>query len=333
MNYTNVVFKGIGVYHPRREIPNSYFVDHFHNLGVDITKILKSCGRENRYFADKKYENVVTMATEASKKALSKAKLSTKEIDAIIFATDTPEYLCPSNALLLNDALQAENANLSFDINTNCTGMLTGIDIASRLLISNPNLKRILLAGSMFASLIANKRDPLIYPNFADSAAAVILEKIEEDHKRGFIDSNFKTDTFEKNKFVNPSSGMTKIFDNIPVEEKKFSCYPEYSKFVADEWTQLIKDMLFRNNVAVEDIKQFFFSQYSLSLAEETLKQLNLPSDKHTYVGNKYGYTGVTSPILALNYALRHNTLNDGDLIVFCSIGAGYNICSILFKI
>lgn len=331
--HQNVVMKGVGAYHPKHEMTNSFFVDHFKKMGVDVGSLLSHLGRDKRFFAEKGSENVITMAAEASKKALSKAHLLASDIDMIIFATDTPEYLCPSNALLLNDRLKAENANLAFDINTNCTGMLTAIDTASRLLLANCNLKRAIVAGSMFASLIANKKDPIVYSNFADSGAAIILEKVEEPEKRGFIDSNFKIDTFVKEKFVNPKSGMSKIYDDIPLEKKKFTLDPFDTSFMVDEWSVLINDMLARNSTNVGQIKQFFFSQFSQPDAENTLRRLNLPISKHTYVGNKYGYTGVTSPVLALNYALRHNLLHKYDKIVFCSVGAGYNICSILFSI
>jgi 3-oxoacyl-[acyl-carrier-protein] synthase-3 len=327
------VLKGIGTYHPKKELPNSFFINHFNQMGVDVKGLLSHLGHEKRYFAEKGSENVITMASQAANRALEKAKLTPKDIDMIVFATDTPEYLCPSNALLLNDSLKADNANIVFDINSNCIGMLTGMEVASRMLMGNQHLKRALVAGSMFASLIANKNDPVVYSNFADSGAAVILEKVEENKRRGFLDSNFKTDTFVKEKFLNPRMGMSKIYDDIPLENKKFTLDPFDTSFIANEWFKLINGMLDRNNMTVDQVKQFFFSQFSQPDAETTLRKFNLPVNKHTFVGNKYGYTGVTSPILALNQAMRHNILHEGDKIIFCSVGAGYNICSILFQL
>lgn len=331
--YQNVILRGIGTYHPKHRIDNSYFVDHFNEKGIDVRGLLNHLGRETRYFADKNNENVITMATEASKQALERANLKPKDIDMILFATDTPEYLCPSNALCLNDALHAENANLVFDINSNCIGMLTGMEVASRIIMGNPNIKRALVAGSMFASLIANRNDPVVFSNFADSGAAIILEKVEEKAKRGFLDSNFKTDPVVKGKFVNPMAGMSKIFDDIPIENKKFTLDPFDTSFIVKEWYKLITTMLARNNMTVEQVKQFFFSQFSQPDAENTLHEFHLPTTKHTFVGNKYGYTGVTSPIMALDSAIDKNVLHEGDTIVFCSVGAGYNICSILFQL
>lgn len=333
MSYQNIILKSVGIYHPKREVPNSFFIDHFKESGMDITELLKIMRRKNRFFADKDTENVITMAAAASKKALAKAELEPKDIDIIIFATDTPEYLCPSNALLLNDTLKTENANVAFDINCNCTGMLTGIDVATRILMTNPHVKRALVVGSMFASISLNTDDFIVYPNFGDSGAAVILEKVDEEQKRGFIDSNFKTDPLVKNNYVNPPLGMSKIYDDIPINDKKLSWNHVRPHFCVNGWTVLINDLLKRNNMDVTQIKQFFFSQISVPNIENTLKRLNLTFDKQTYVGDKYGYTGVTSTIMALNYAFRQKTISKGDTIVLCAVGAGYNMVSILLTL
>lgn len=175
--YQNIVFSGIGTYHPSNEIDNEFFIEHFKKMDIQVEGLMNFLGRNKRYFADKENENVITMGYEASKKALANAHLVSEDIDMIIFATDTPEFLCPSNALLLNGELKAKNAHLVFDINSNCIGMLTAINVASRIMMSDDRIKKALVVGGIFASLISSQIDPVVYSNFADSGAALVLEK------------------------------------------------------------------------------------------------------------------------------------------------------------
>ncbi len=331
--YQNIVFSGIGTYHPSNEIDNAFFIDHFKKMDIQVEGLMNTLGREKRYFADKKNENVITMGAAAAKKALANAHLASEDIDMIIFATDTPEFLCPSNALLLNGELEAKNAHLVFDINSNCIGMLTAINVASRIMLSDERIKKALVVGSMFASLISSQIDPVVYSNFADSGAALVLERIEAPEKFGFIDSNFQTDPCVKDKFVMPKAGFTKMYDpTVNIEDKKFRLEPFDTSFIAKEWCKLIHTLLEKNRINISEIKNFMFSQFSRPDAELALEMLGLEKNMHSYVGDKYGYTGVTSPILAFHDALENNKINKGDYVVFCSVGAGYNICSILYK-
>ena len=332
--YQNVIFTGIGMYHPENEVDNEFFIDHFSKMDIQIESLLKSLGKEKRFLDIDGNETVITMAEKACLIALEEANLKPEEIDGLIFATDSPEYVCPSNALLTNEVLGMVNAHLCFDINSNCTGMITAFDVAARLMRENPALNKIIVIGSLLSSLIASKIDPVVYSTFADSAVALVIEKKNEEYRRGFIDSNYKTKPKDSLKFVNPAVGYSNIYNpNICVENKKFRLTPFENSYVPDEWRKLIDDLLERNGYNITDINQFFFSQFSKAFIDEMLGIYSLGEDKLTYVGDKYGYTGVSSPFVALYDALHENKVKQGDNLVFCSIGAGYNINSILYKL
>ncbi|MCX7709432.1 MAG: ketoacyl-ACP synthase III [Clostridia bacterium] len=331
--YQNIVFSGVGTYHPANKVGNEYFIEHFKQMDIKVEGLMNHLGRKTRYFANRKSENVVTMGLEASRKALINANLVPEDIDMIIFATDTPEFLCPSNALLLNDQLKAKNAHLVFDLNSNCIGMLTAISVASRIMMSDANINKALVVGSMFASLMASQIDPVVYSNFADSGAALVLEKKEAPERIGFIDSNFKTDTCVKENFLMPKVGLSKMFDaSIDIEDKKLRLDPFDTSFIAKEWCELITELLEKNNVELSEVSNFMFSQFSKPDAELTLEMLGVDKNMHSYIGDKYGYTGVTSPIIAFHDAVKNNQVKRGDNIVFCSVGGGYNISAILYK-
>lgn len=332
--YQNIVFKGVGTYHPATKTSNSYYIKHFKSMGIDVSGLIEHLGRNTRCIADAKNENAVTMAYQASLKALLTSNVQPEEIDIIIFGTDSPEKLIPSNALLLHDRLNTVNAHQIFDLNSNCIGMLSAIDVASRLLQSNTRLNKALVVGSFLGSFISSKTDPVCYSNMADAAAAVILERVEEPYKRGFIDTNFKTDPLVKDAFQFPACGFSKLYDNeTDMEDKKLRLDPFDTSFICKEWVDLMQVLFERCNISKYNIKQFFFSQFSKPDAETTLDLMSVGLDKYTYIGNKYGYTGLTSPIIAYNEALSNKSIDYGDYVVFCTVGAGYNICALLYRL
>ncbi len=331
--HNNVLIQGVGTFHPATEVDNAYFIEHFRHHGIEVEGLLRALGKEKRRLDRDGKETIITMATKAAKEALKSCNTEAKDIDMIIFATDSPEYLCPSNALILHDILGTVNAHMTFDMNTNCTGMLTAFDVASRLLKSDPSKKKALIIGGLHVSMLASHMDPVIYGNFADAAAAVVLEVVEEEQERGFLDAIMQTETSCTMNFAMPKHGFSKIYDeSIPLNDRKFQLDPFDTSFVPKVWARTTKELLEQYDYGIEDLNHILFSQFSLSLINDTLTLLNLDTSIHTYVGNQYGYTGVTSPFISFYEALKLGNISTGDLLIFCSVGAGYNTSTILYR-
>lgn len=327
----NVIMLGTGVYVPPNKVYNDYFVQHFHEMGLESEGLMEHLGRRKRYLANPD-ESSLSMGYKAAQNALEKLHMDPEELDMIVFVSDTPEYTFPTNALRLNKLLGAKNAHTVFDMNCNCIGMLTALDLVTRYVQSKTRIKKILVVGSLHISAIANKNDTMIYPNFADSAAAVILENLEEVEKRGFLDSTVFTDPSFEDTFLMPACGNSKMFsDNIPVENKRLQFTTFDFSFLSVNWTAIINRLLERNNAKAEEINHFIFSQFSDPANMETLKNLGVGEDKYTFVGKEYGYTGVTSPIVALNRTWKR-LAEPGKQVVFCSVAAGYSMTSLLYK-
>ncbi|KNF08630.1 3-oxoacyl-[acyl-carrier-protein] synthase III [Gottschalkia purinilytica] len=334
MGYHNIVIEGTGIYHPSNKVTNDYFINHFNNLDIEVDGLLNHLERNSRYLSNDPTETVITMAYQSCLNALKNSNTDINEIDMIIFATDTPEYTSPSNALKLMDLLKATNAKMVYDTNSNCIGMLSAIDQASRILKTHRKYKKALIVGSLLISSVVSHNDPVTYPNFGDAAAALILTKKLESIERGFIDSTHYTKTTEHNNILMPKIGYSKVIrDNMVNEEdKKWFWDPFDADFVSEYWTRLINEVTEDNNLTPNDIDYYFFSQFTNPGAKETLNQLNVHIDKLVYVGDKYGYTGVTSPILALHTSLEQNKIKDGNYAIFCSVGSGSTTISILYK-
>lgn len=90
------------------------------------------------------------------KNALEQTNMSPDELDMIVFATDTPEYTSPTNALKLNQMLKAVNANRVYDMNCNCIGMLVAMDMVATYMKQRKSVKKTLVVGSMHVSSVVN---------------------------------------------------------------------------------------------------------------------------------------------------------------------------------
>ncbi len=335
MKYENINIISTGTYHPKNKVDNGYFIEHFNKLGMEVSGLLKHLEREYRYLSDDPDETVISMGYRASVKALQEAGIEIGDIDLLVFATDTPEYTSPANAVKVLDMFGGAKIKMAYDTNTNCLGMVTAIDQASRILMTNKRFKRALVVGGILFSSVSNQYDIVSYSNFGDAAAAVVLEKVEEEERRGFIDSVHLAQTSESNYILMPKVGFSKLIrDGIENEEdKKWSWEPFDGSFISDAWVDLIHELTEDNDMAPSDIDHLIFSQFTIPDARLALEKLGLEEDRTTYIGNEYGYTGTTSPILALDRAIKSERVKKGDYVTLASMGSGSLISVLLFKL
>ena len=335
MMFTNIKIQGIGIYKPKRTVRNDYFINHFANKGIEVESLMNHLGKNKRYLVDKATENSITMAIEASKMALDNAKVSPEELDGIVFVTNTPEYLSPANARIISNKLGCKNAHFVFDMNNDCIGFITAMDIMIPYVKSNSSINKLLIVSSLNISSVVSENDPITYPNVADGSSAVILQKTEEAEERGVLCSNYFTDSNYYNTIVNPVCGYSKIHDmDVPIEDKKLIWNPFDFSFLSDNWTRLIREMLDKRELQPHNVDHYLFSQFSKTDIIETARKLEVDfnKDNFTYIGDEYGYTGPTSPILALYHAVKENKVKEDSYAVLCSVAAGYTMGSILYK-
>ena len=331
-----IVMKSVGMYHPKNKVNNEYFVNHFSkidlDLGVKVSHLLQHLGRDERYLADFSKENVVTMAIEASKSAIEAAKISVEELDGVIFSTDTPEYTSPTNAIMLRNALAAENAHTVYDINANCVGMVVALDQVQALMKSNKRLQKILVVGATMIHHYGLDTDPITYSCIGDAAVAVVLEAIESEKTIGFIDSVYATKTDLQDYVLMPECGMSNVYNSeIPADQKGWKWKPFDTTEPEERCGEIIKQVLEDNDYMVEQAKMIFMSQFSVDSLGKVANKLNTPKEQFKYIGNCYAYTGTSSPLLAYYHAVEDQEIEPEDVLVFCSVGSGLTAASVLY--
>lgn len=336
MREQNINIISTGIYHPSNRVHNDYFINHFNEMGIEVEGLLNHLEREYRYISNDPNETVITMGYKASISALEEANLNIKDIDLLIFATDTPEYTSPSNAIKVLEMLGGSDIRIkmAYDTNSNCLGMITALDQASRILMTNKRFKRALVVGGILFSSVGSPNDSVSYANFGDAAAAVVLEKVEENEKRGFIDSIHLAQTAECNNILMPRAGYSKVIKGEIENEddKKWSWEPFDGNFISDVWVDLIKQIAEDNEIKAKNINHLIFSQFTIPDARLTLEKLDIDKNRTTYIGNEFGYTGTTSPIIALDRALKLGKIKKNDYVTLSSMGSGSVVTVLLFR-
>lgn len=321
---TSVKISAINSYHPAEIRDNSYYIKKHPNI-KNLNELLVSFGRDKRCIADPDNENVLTMSFKAAKPIVNDS-----DIDIIIFASTTIEYLSPTHALLLHKELNIKHNCICIDMNTNCLGMLTILEQAAMMLKSKNSYRKALIVSADHVSRYANPNE--LFPDvlFGDAAVAMVLEKREDNLGAGLIDSLYYTDSQYADAIVFPRHGLSHS-QNMQTETfywGNFAGTPSLPFAVEG-----IKLQLKNNKLKFKDVRCFFFSQLSKNHIEVIKNELDLSWDDIEYIGDQYGYTGGNSLFVAYESRLKKGLLRDGDLIVFWSLGAGFQSSVVLWRL
>lgn len=326
----NATIIASGAYAPEKIVPNSYFNEL---LGEDVDTWL----RENVHIYERRWtsenESTADLAEKAALQAIERAGISVEDIDLIVLSTDTPEFVSPSTASVVQNRLGAVNAG-TFDINTACAGFVTALDIGSKYIKADEQYNHVLIIGAYNMSKYLNMEDKKTVTLFADGAGAVVLKASTEENK-GFLSSELIS-RGEYNEWMGIYAGGTKQ----PVSEAVIANHDHQLKFVKrfpkelnpEMWSAMAQKLSSRIDVPIADVDHFFITQININSIWETLDRLEVPREKGYTVMHHYGYTGSACIPMAFNEAWEKGKVNAGDLIYFIGSGGGLAFASAAFR-
>lgn len=316
----NAIIAGIGAYAPERVVPNTYFNEL---LGEDVDNWL----RENVQIYERRWcapdESTADLCERAARLALERADLPADALDLIIVATDTPEFISPSTASVLQDRLAAKNAG-TFDVNTACAGFVTALDIGSKYLRADEQYRYVLVVGAYAMSKYLNPKDKKTVTLFADGAGAVVLQAAAED--RGVLATKLVSEGQYNEWMGIYAGGAHKPVDTGVLErhEHQLQFVRKFPKELnPDIWTSMALDLCSRLAILPEEIAHFFITQINVHSIWETMDRLGLPRDRAHTVMHYYGYTGSACIPMALNDAYEKGKLHPGQWLFFIGSGGG----------
>ena len=319
-----------GSYVPERVVNNAE-IDEL--LGVSTSQWLEeNVGiLERRWMSDD--QSTSDLVVEAAKRALEKAGVSPDELDLIIVSTDTPDYLSPSTAIVVQYKLKALNAG-SFDINSACAGWVTALDLGARYLATEPGMKYVLVAGGYGMSRYLNFQDKKTANLFADGAGAAILGVGDGP---GFLASKL----FAKGEYHDALGIYCGGTFRPPTPENIELYGPPVVEFVrkfpktfnTEYWPKLVRGALDKVDLTFDDVDMFLWTQLNLRTIEHIMELLNQPIEKTHWVMDKWGYTGSPCVVMALDDAISQGKgPKPGDKVVFCASGGGISMAASVWQ-
>ncbi len=272
-----------------------------------------------------------SMGIEAARKALENAKLEAEDIDLIILTTESPDYMTPSSACLIQGAIGAKHAT-AFDMNAACTGFIYGL-VTAQQFIANGVFKHALIIGCEALSKVTDWKDRNTCVLFGDGAGAVVLGEVQEDY--GILNSYLGSDGTVGMNITLPNLYLTEE-EKVKRPNGKFNSVwmdgTEVFKFAVKAMSSATIKVLEDINMRVEDIDFIFPHQANTRIIDGAIKKLGVTDDKLHYIIQKYGNISSASIPVALDEANREGKLKKGDNMVLVGFGGGLTWGSIALK-
>lgn len=327
----NAIIIGTGSHVPEKILTND---DLNQNLGEDINEFVTNIiGITERHISAED-ESAADLATEAAKKALEAANVKAEELDLIVLATDTPEYISPATSVVVQHRLGAKNAG-TFDVNCACAGFVTALDTATKYIIADESYNKVLVIGVYAMSKFIDWKEKKTSTIFADGAGAVILQSTEEKG-RGMLASKLVADGSFHDHMGVYAGGTNKPITQEVLEEgywNKVRFAKKYPPEVNLEgWPRIVNEVLTKADLTLDDVNLFLFTQVNLSTIKEVMKGLNIPMERTHTIMQKWGYTGSACIPMVMDDAIREGKIKQGNMIIMCASGGGLNMACIAWR-
>jgi 3-oxoacyl-[acyl-carrier-protein] synthase III len=317
---------GTGSALPARVLTNA---DLSEMLGEDIDAFVSGVLgiRERRVCGEG--ESTATLAEEAARRALESAGLEPLEVDLLIVATDTPEYVSPATSSVVQGRLGLARAG-TFDVNSACAGFATALDVAWKYIRADERYRRVLVVGVYAMSKYLDYADKKTATIFADGAGAVVLEASDQP---GVLASEMFADGT-----LAPGMGVFAGGTAEPITlevlkdgyRNRLRFVSKYPREVNEEgWPRIVRSVLARAGRSVEEVDLWLWTQVNRSTIEMVMQRLRVPMERAHTVMEHLGYTGSACLPMALDDAVRAGRLSPGDLVVLTGSGAGLSMASV----
>ncbi|KOS07641.1 3-oxoacyl-ACP synthase [Flavobacterium akiainvivens] len=276
--------------------------------------------RERRIASD---PNMATsdMASLAIKDLLAQKNINPEEVECIILATSTPDFLLAPAAAIAASKAGLNNA-FALDLNAACSGFLYALSTGA-MFIESGRYKKVIVAGTDKMSSIVNYSDRNTCVLFGDGAGAVLLEPAKEGY--GLQDNIFKTDgsgseilAVQGGGSKNPATAETVAQNLHYVQQDGRTVFKNAIKGMSSACA----DILAQNNLTADDIDWVIPHQANMRIIDAVGDQLGIPKEKIKVNIDRYGNTtAATLPLVLWDYK---DDFKPGDKILLTAFGAGF---------
>ena len=312
MIHTRVI--GTGSYLPGSPVTNDDLVAR----GIDTSDawIVERTGIHSRYLAPPDV-TASDLAYEASVRALAAAGCGPQDIDLLIVATSTPDYIFPSTATLLQARLGISNGSPAFDVQAVCAGFAYALATADKFIRSGDH-KRVLVVGAEVFSRILDWQDRSTCVLFGDGAGAVVLAASDTP---GILATALHAD--------GSHNGILRVPGQVNRGQVTGDPFLRMDgqavfKFAVRVLADVAREVAERAGVALDDVDWLIPHQANIRIIQATGKRLGLSMDRVIATVGEHGNTSAASIPLALDAAVRDGRIRPGQKVILEGIGGGF---------
>jgi 3-oxoacyl-[acyl-carrier-protein] synthase-3 len=348
---------GTGHYVPGSPVPNERLSKV---MDTSDDWIFQRSGIRQRHYAGEG-QAASDFAFEASKRALESARITPKDVDYIIFATMTPEYVFPGSGAVLGAKLGIDGVP-ALDIRQQCAGFAYGLQVVDAL-IGSGLARHVLLVGCdvhtslmpfserTWAVLEGRDEEPLpradfewnsrfrhLVVLFGDAAGAMVFRAEEGAQQAGILGSLLYGDGGHREVLAVPGAGSTRrpwvtpeqiaAGETVPVMDGR-----QVFKLAVTRMPRATRDLLARHGYALEDLDLLVMHQANLRINEAAQRALGLPDAKVHNNIERYGNTTSATLPLAFHEARAAGKAPEGALVAFAALGAGLHWGAVLMRV
>lgn len=318
---------GWGMYAPKKVLTND---DLAKMVDTNDEWIRTRTGIRERHIAAEG-EATVDQSIHAAQQALERAGISAADLDLIILATSTPDYLCPPASSILEDRMGATKAG-AMTLVAGCTGFVYGLATAAQF-VQTGFYEHILVIGAETLSYAVDWEDRNTCVLFGDGAGAVVVSRSETPG--GLQSMVLGSEGSGWDALIVPGIGSHAPITPETLERKEDKLRMkgrQVFKFATRVMTDAVTQVLTDAGLTINDVDLIVPHQANERIIDLAVRRLGIPKDKVVMNLERYGNTSAASVPLALAEALDEGRIQPGDTVVMVAFGAGLTYAATLWQ-
>jgi 3-oxoacyl-[acyl-carrier-protein] synthase-3 len=326
--------KAISYYLPERVLSNEELVKDFPEWSVE--KVAAKIGVSERHLANDK-EFVSDLACQAGNRLFTEHGIDPKSIDFVLLCTQSPDYLLPTTACIIQNKLGIPTSAGALDFNLGCSGFVYGLSLAKGLICAGIAANVLLITAETYSKHI-HPKDKGNRTIFGDAASATLVST------NGFAEiKNFSlgTDGRGAENLIIKTGGLKQpdklndiSFDaegNPSSSDHLYMNGSEIFNFTLENVPLLVEDTLQKNELEQAAIDLFVFHQANKYMMNFLRKKIKIEEEKFYYCLEKFGNTVSSTIPIALYEAKKENKLSGNVLLA--GFGVGYSWGGVILQI